>query len=211
MRFRHLLFGLVLTAALLVPPASEAAVGPGDFLFSGYPNKAHAVQTTQHVLTVTGSKVECATVSFDSATQSGPASELTLTPTYSGCTAFGSSGTVTTNGCTYRLTQPEGVSDEWEGGFAIKCPEGKKIVISVSNKFLTCTVEIGEQMPTGTVTYNNDTVNGEIDLAFELSAIKDKVATSSGLCPLTAGEHTNSAYSGGSTAEAAEGWSVSIG
>jgi hypothetical protein len=211
MSFGKLLCGLAAVAALLTVPASAAAFGPGDFLFSKYPNKAHAVQTTKHVLAITGSTMECSTINLDSATQSGPASELTLTPTYSGCTAFGFAATITTNGCTYRLAQPEGISDEWEGGFSIKCPEGKKIVIKVDNVFAKCTVEIGEQTPTGNVAYENDTANGEVDLAFSFTKLEDNVVTSSGNCPLVLGKHTNSTYSGASAAEAAEGGNVLIG
>lgn len=213
MSLRRFLCGLMAVASLLAVPASAAAIGPGEFLFSTYPNKAHAVQTTKHVLTLTGFEATCKVVNLDSSTLSGPATELTLTPTYSECTAFGFGGaTVATNGCTYKLNQPEGAADAWEGGFAIACPEGKKITITVSVPFIAkCKVEIGPQATSGTVDYENDTAAGEIDIAFALSGIDDTVLESTGSCPLTLGKHENATYTGGSTAEAAEGGSLAVG
>ena len=183
----------------------------GKFLHSKYPNKVHAIQTTKHVLTTTGSEVKCGAVNFDGTTKTGPASELILTPTFSDCVAYGFAATITANGCTYRLAQPKGFEDEWEGGFAIKCPEGKKIVITVNNVFAQCTVEIGEQTPTGTVAYENETFGTGFNLAFSFSNVKDNVVISSGLCPLTKGEHATSTYTGASTAESLEGGLLAIG
>jgi hypothetical protein len=204
-------YGLVAIAALLLSPTFSAGAEEPGFLHSKYPNKVHAVPATNHVLVVTGSKAECTTMDFDSTTKTGPAKELTVTPTFSGCTAFGFAATITTNGCTYQLAQPKGFEDEWEGGFAIKCPEGKKIVIKVDNVFAKCTVEIGEQTPTGNVAYENETFAAGFSLSFNFTNIKDKVATSSGLCPLIAGEHANATYNGSSTAEALEGGLLAIG
>ena len=210
MALRQITYGWAAMVTLLIAPTIAAAESPG-FLHSKYPNKVHAVQTTTHVLTVTGSEAKCTTLNFDSTTKTAPTSELTITPTYSGCTAFGLPATITPNGCTYRLAQPEGSEDNWKGGFAIKCPEGKKIVITATSIFGTCVVEVGEQTPTGIVSYENETFGTGFNLAFSLSGIKDKVTTSSGVCPLTVGEHTNAIYKGGSYAESLEGGLLAIG
>ena len=179
----------------------------GQFLHSKYPNSAHAVQAETHVFKVDGQEATCKTVELNGATQNGPAFELTLTPTYKECTVFGfANSSINANGCTYLLTQPGGAADSWEGGFQLKCPAGKKIVIEATPFGSTCKVEIGEQTPTGGVSYENDTAEEEVDLTLALSGVKSTTVTDNGSCPLNGtGERNNSTYGGGSTAAAASG------
>ncbi|HEU5252335.1 MAG TPA: hypothetical protein VFU16_03285 [Solirubrobacterales bacterium] len=186
--------------------------GPGEFAYSKYSNSVYADLAGSGQLAVDGQTVTCTVEEFNGATQNGPATELVLTPSFSGCTAFGFAGaTIKFSGCTYRLTQPQGFADNWAGGFAIKCPEGKKIAIEVTSGGSTCKVEIGEQTPTGSVTYGNDTAEAGIDLALNLLTIKVTKATDNGSCPLEGtGTVNNATFIGGTEAEAASGGELVI-
>ncbi|HEU5252336.1 MAG TPA: hypothetical protein VFU16_03290 [Solirubrobacterales bacterium] len=209
---RKYILTLTICCAPLGAMASTAAASSGQFLHSKYPNSAHAVQTTKHIFTIDGQGTECKTAELNGSTQNGPASELTLTPTFKECTAFGFGGaTIAVNGCTYRLTQPEGFADNWAGGFAIKCPEGKKLVIASGVLGSECKAEIGEQTLAAGVTYENDTTNGEVDLALNLTGIKATKVTDNGLCPLSGtGTANNGTYEGPFTFKAASGGNLAV-
>jgi len=85
---------------------------------------------------------------------SGAINEITLTPEYTGCSAFGfATAHVKHNGCTYTLTTPTKLkAGEVTWGkeqIHVVCPEGKKIEITPTSFGVSpCTGFIGSQTPT---------------------------------------------------------------
>ena len=206
-----LLLPVLFFLAFLANAAPVSATVLGEFSASKYPNALHAAPGANLKFSVTGQFASCSKAELDSASQSGPAKELTLTPTYGECTnIFALAGSITPNGCTYNLAQPEGSGDFWSGGFAIKCPAGKKIVITGKNAFSECTVEIGEQSALSKVEYENQTASSHLGLTFAVGGIHANVTVANGLCPLEKGEHANGALTGSASGEGKEGGSLLI-
>lgn len=213
MSFRKVLLALAICGALPGAFAPLAAAEPGEFLHSEYPNSVQAISNVNGVLRIDNQAVTCNTEDLNSVSQNGPATELTLTPSFSGCTAFGfANASVNVNGCTYQLTQPAGSADTWNGGFAVKCPAGKKIAIFSSVFGSECKAEIGEQTLASGVSLNNDTTNAAIDLTFNLSGIRVTKTVDNSLCPLSGtGTVNNATYTNNTAAKAAAGGGLSIG
>ena len=104
------------------------------------------------VFTTDAGKIEC-----NEATQEGEISasttvSITLTATYSGCTAFGFANTpIDTNGCHYTYTAITREGASFEGKKDISCPAGKSIEVTSFG----CIVTIGSQNGLGKLTYTN--------------------------------------------------------
>lgn len=83
---------------------------------------------------------------------SAASSSLTVSPTLSGCYAFGFIGaTVSMNGCEYRFNATSGSADAFGGTMDIVCPTGKKITVVGGN----CEVQIGAQTGLTGISYAN--------------------------------------------------------
>jgi hypothetical protein len=93
-----------------------------------------------------GTPVKCTTALFDATYNGTTVSELTVTPTYSGCTAAGQKAEIHMNGCTYTITTPAGSADAYTATVHLVCPAGKDVVITVPTA--GCTVTIQAQTPT---------------------------------------------------------------
>ena len=113
-------------------------------------------KTSVHTLTVEpGLAVECthALYSGSAAVVSGAVNELTLTPEYTGCKAFGfATAHVKHNGCTYTLTTPTKLKTgevTWgKEQIHVVCPEGKKLEITPTSFGVSvCTASVGSQTP----------------------------------------------------------------
>jgi hypothetical protein len=209
--FSPRLFLPILLLLCFFANVASSVAAPGEFSASKYPNALHAAPGSNLIFTVEGSAAECNKAELDSANLSGASKELSLTPTYSECNVFGLPGaTITPNGCTYGLGQPEGSGDFWSGGLAIKCPAGKKIVIAGTSGFGNCTVEVGEQSGLSKVEYENQTANAHLGLTFAVSKLSATVTVSNGVCPVNLGEKKNATLTGPASGEAKEGGSLLI-
>ena len=111
-----------------------------------------------------GIKLECTTLTLDENTVTGTeiaanefeAADITVKPTYSGCTGpLGSTVHVTNEGCNYTFTFTE--NNTTTGPAHVVCQTNKFIKITVTAPLFgdICTVKVGSQSPTGTVHYTN--------------------------------------------------------
>jgi hypothetical protein len=185
-------------AATSVVLASElhAAAGPNASIFG--------TQTTQHVMTIDSGTTKCTQVLFEGTVSSQTVGttttqELTVTPQYTGCTAFGLAATIDMNGCEYTITgagQPALTAT-----LDIVC---NKTVGKVIEKTAAagCVITIPPQTVGGHVVFTNIAgAPADVNVSFTLSGIKYE---GHGACPnLTATElTTNGTYTGGATFQA---------
>jgi len=132
---------LLATCALFALAASPA--GAATLQAESYPATLVGEQGTeeQHVFTFEGSNsLSCEEANFTGELTEASTS-FTVSPEYSGCTAFGFSATVDMNGCDYVYTIGEPIEEGYEGSMDIVCPEGESIEIAAG----TCGVEIESQ------------------------------------------------------------------
>ncbi len=73
------------------------------------------------------------------------ATEITLTPQFSGCEALGFPAHIDTNGCDFVFTI--GKTFNQHNTTHIKCPVGKHLQITATSPFGTCTITIKPQTP----------------------------------------------------------------
>lgn len=179
-------------AASALAQASEfhAASGPNVSIFGE--------QTEQLTLSTDSGTTKCTQVLFEGTAPSSTsgtttAQELTLTPTITGCTAFGLTSTVDMNGCEYTITgagTPALTAD-----FDIVCNKTAGKLIETTT--LTCTVTTPAQTLSGHITFSNGPGN-HVNANFTVNGMTYE---GHGFCPgLTATTLThNGTYTGQAT------------
>lgn len=134
-------------------------------------------------------KTECTTATFTGTVTGGTSSTLEVHPTYSGCSAFGLSSTVTTTGCNFliHITKTLANATDYDGDVDIVCEAGKSIVINAG--FGECEVKIDGQTGLRTVEAinmtNPTTVQNDVTLKWNLSEISYTVTKDGPFCPLS--------------------------
>lgn len=195
----------VLVAVVL---GSLALAAPGiasEFEAETYPVEVRGENEGNHVLGIEDKlALECSTVTFKGEMDVWTETEE-VSPTYSGCTAFGFAATVTTNGCTYVLRAGLELAEpgDFEGTMDVKCPTGQKIAVVAG----TCEVQIGAQEKVAKVEYDNDTEAAPDEITFSTALTKLKYnKTKDGFaCALTGtGEKEDGSYTGTTTIWAEE-------
>lgn len=146
---------LAVLAALLVGAAvaSAAFATPFSIKAEKVPTKWTAKQHGGTSVTGTDAgAISCAEITYEGDQTVTPASEISLTPTFSGCTALGFLNIpIDTNGCFYKFTAWTKVDGNFEGSTDIVCPEGKVIEVTAPG----CTITFGAQTGLKTVTFTN--------------------------------------------------------
>jgi hypothetical protein len=194
-----------LLAVAIGPLALPGLCMASEFEAETYPVEVLGEDVSNHVLGVEDKlSVECSTATFKGELDIWTETEE-VSPTYSGCTAFGISATVATNGCTFLLRAGEELAEpgDFEGTIDVNCPTGKKIVITAG----TCEVQVGSQEKVSKVEYDNDTEASpdKITLSTALTKLKYNKTKDGFACPLTgAGEKEDGTYNGTSTIWAEE-------
>jgi len=200
---------LVVEPAAAVPLTVEGGASGTTFYTGDQDNSSHEFVTP-------AGTVKCTTAVFTGSSTGASVNELTLAPSYSGCTAFGFAGTdVKVNGCTYTFTTPKKstlTTVTWsnvnENGIQreelhIICPAGKKIEITpTSFGASVCTQFIGPQTPGwGHVTGRNAGTSLAMDITLEFTLESIVYTGSGGACGTSGvaakytGKSTISAYS----------------
>ena len=136
--------GIAMVAVLAMSAVVASAASAANFTASSYPTAASATSSAGNddFKTEAGS-VECH-ASFAVAALSGPSETVTVTPTYTGCKAFGFlNATVNMNGCDYTFNV--------NGHVDLNCPAGKVVEIVAG----TCKVTIAAQTTLKSVALNN--------------------------------------------------------
>jgi hypothetical protein len=190
--------GIMLTVGALLGAASAPAA---QFHASaGVGVSLKGSQATSHKFTITGSSVTCASVNFTGFSSAATSFTMHLHPEYSGCTAFGFIGaTFNTAGCDF----------EFDSGFGIDlrgCTAGG-MIITASSAFGKCVVEIPNTLIWNGTSYatGGSSPNRDITITMNATNIGVRVATSTGICPLTVGSHTNGSYQGTTTLKSSSG------
>jgi hypothetical protein len=132
-------------------------------------------------MTLTGSKIQCATAIFTGQTEALESSSQKAVPQYSNCTAFGMSGaTINSSGCVYNFTASGEVHIE-------SCTSGGFTVASAT-AFGKCKMFVKNQSIPNAVTYSNTV--GKVDVDVIAEGIHVEVTESTGICPVKLGTHT---------------------
>jgi hypothetical protein len=202
------MLGLLAVAAMamvaFVGTTSAAAEKPGTFTTGGPGEELQHTELENHVLSFTGSELDCETIDFNGTSTGASAAEMSVTPVYSNCESFGfAEAEVHENNCTFRYKATTTGTPGHATVLLHNCIEKTKgIQITVHVPFFaTCVVDIPEQSIDTAVRYTN--VNAKsVRVDWTASKIMFDVTTSTGFCPLTTGTHSgaNGAnYKGAST------------
>lgn len=140
--------GLVLGACLAPAASAEAFNFKSEKAPTTITGSQHA---GTHVFTTDPGVVQCVGAKFTSQLKVAEQLEMTLVPTYSGCTAFGFIVPITLNGCHYLLTADTLEEGSYEGRIDLVCPAGGRIEWKVPG----CTVTFPGQTELGSVTFTN--------------------------------------------------------
>jgi hypothetical protein len=130
---------------------------------------------------------------FTAATQG----DITLTPTFNGCSTTGSSAvTVTMNGCSYTFRVAKNTVDTTEQTAHLICPAGKSVEIHHPN----CTIIIHPQTVTTGITLTTKTTLNKHYLTVDVK-VQFTSTYEGGICVFTGTNHTGT-LSGSATVEA---------
>ncbi|HEU4705618.1 MAG TPA: hypothetical protein VFS64_00330 [Solirubrobacterales bacterium] len=178
-------------AAMAPTAAAESFTFRSDATSTTYTGEGEGAG--KEVLRTTAGAVSCEKVTYTGSQSGDEASEFEVTPTYSGCTAFGSlSAEINMNGCKYRFTTGTLEGTKFEGTVDIVCAAEKQIVVTARQLGITkCTVDVPAQNGLKTVTYTNiSPAPTDIKADLNLSGIKYTQTAGSGLgaCTTTTDE-----------------------
>lgn len=81
--------GLVMAAVFAMSAVSVSAASAAEFHAASAPVTLSGSQTTSHVFTTAAGTVTCKVATFSGTSSVKTTSEITMVPTYEGCTAFG--------------------------------------------------------------------------------------------------------------------------
>jgi hypothetical protein len=193
---------LAVAIAALTAFVGVSSAAAAEFHSSGGAGvKVTGTQATSHKFTVTGSSITCTTATFTGTTAAATSTTQTVHPEYSGCTAFGFVGaTVNTEGCLYHFDS-NSANVKLSG-----CTSGG-ITVTASSAFGKCVMDVPNQEGINGQSFATagTAPNRHITVTTNSSNIKVKVTTSTGICPLTVGEHSNGIYTGTTTVKPASG------
>jgi archaellum component FlaF (FlaF/FlaG flagellin family) len=156
------ILGLALVAvfAMSAVVASGASALSPAFTSEGSPTILTGSQEGSDVFTTHGGTVTCTTATYEGTQTGTESSETEVTPTYSGCTAFGFVNVpIDVNGCKYVFTANQSMH--------IVCPAEKSIEVTAPG----CTVTVGTQTPTGpnTIEYTNIGAGTTMEVTLDVS------------------------------------------
>lgn len=175
--------GWAAIAAAFLTMLIAGSASAAQFRAPSYPTSlsGEAVSSPSAELKTASGTIKCTSGNI-SGTLSGPSSAITVTPTYSGCKAFGTSATATTNSCRYVL-HSSNETHPYTGSLDIACTkEGDAIEFRSTG--LNCTVKIPAQSSLSTVTFENA---AGVKVNSVLSNLKYSEVGSGCIAP---GEHT---------------------
>jgi len=188
------------TVAVPTPPGfafTAPGAGPSQYSF------LTGEQVSTFSLVTSGGTVTCTGVSLAGSAKGPEQIQTALSPSYSGCKAFGFGNThVNANGCIYRFEAPttEPSAGQYTGNpLQFRCSAGKQIEITPTSLGASvCTMKVAEQNPTsGHVVYSNNAQPGtEMDFLANVTAEGIHYTGTGGVCG-TSG--TNATYSGQAT------------
>lgn len=183
--------GLAFVAVLAMGALSASAASAASF----HSEAAHTILSgeqptgTNDVFTTNAGTVTCQNATYSGTTSSATTSTVTVTPSYSGCTAFGFvNATIDVNGCTYTFNA--GNDD-----LIITC-SGNPITVTAFN----CHVKVASQEATAGISYDNAGSGTSRDVTATANITGLKYTQESKSFPgCTNGSFTNGTYKGAGT------------
>ena len=206
--------GAALVAVLALSAVAVSAASAAEFKATSSPVNLIAGQDTTHALTMDGSSVTCETATFEENGVAAPSKTVKLTPSYSGCTAFGFVNTkIEMNGCRYEFLEP---NSALAGNVRLRCPtQETKVRLFTSVFGSTCEVLIGESGNTNLskVSYKNEATSPtSVKVTAAITGITAEKTKDTGICPLKGTGVIHSVeYSGTSTVEGLSGIGIAVG
>ncbi len=199
-------FGMAIFAALAMAVVSAPAAQAekkGEFRAGQTPEththtEIHGVQYgATNYFEAFGNKTECSTATYHGTDADGTATQITVTPVYSGCLAGGLPSTVTTNGCEFGFSQPTTTpSGNWTSEIHLTCPVGKQVEVhaysGAAHGFTLCTIKIPPQTGLDHAVFAQKSEGGKDHLTAELT-VTNITATRTGLCVENDVTHTSTA------------------
>ncbi len=194
MRVAALLAALCALGVLTTAPAMAAE---GEFTIGTAPAAITAEQKSQEVIavhTISGIPIslKCSVATFEGTSSTTSGKDLTLTPTYSGCTFGGLAATVKMNGCKYTFT---GSAAQTATVDVTGCTTGKTITITKGN----CTIAIGEQSSLSHVIFISEGTGSTMDLLAQETVSGIKSTQTGSECPAPGSTQSDGTYSGTTT------------
>jgi hypothetical protein len=179
---------------------SSAFAAAGEFTIGTSPAAITAEQKVQEVITVKNTagspvSIKCSIATFEGTASTANTTDITLTPTYSGCTLGGLAATVKMNGCKYTLT---GSAAQTAILDIVGCTIGKTITITKGN----CTIAIGEQNNLSHFIFINEGSASEMDLLAQETVGGMKSTQTGSECPAPGATQSDGTYSGTTTIRA---------
>ena len=177
--------GLALLAALALVAVVSSSASAANYTASKYPETMRSSSPAWNVtLKTEAGNVECA--ENLEGTISASSTDLTVSPNYWGCSAFGFlEATVT--GCKYTFTEPTGFTDNYSAKMDIVSP--------CTIKASTCHVTIGNQGALSGVAFTNETAGGDVAIKANVTGIAYTVVADGFLCPFNGtGSKTGGSY-----------------
>ncbi|HEX7278554.1 MAG TPA: hypothetical protein VF255_02915 [Solirubrobacterales bacterium] len=182
--------GLALVAVFAMSALSAASASAIEFHSAVAHTELRAEQHAgEDTFTVNAGTVRCSHVTYAGTESFATSSFQTVTPTYTGCRAFGFvSTTIDTNGCSFHFSS-NGQS------FSIFCGAGNPMAVTAFN----CWVTVGTQLNAGFVVHTNQG-GTPIDVTVDMNITGIKYTQHSKSFPgCTNGTFTNGTYTGSAT------------
>jgi hypothetical protein len=179
------MLGMALVAVLALTAISASAASAAKYTASTYPTTGTGESKVGNdVFTTEAGTVECQ--SHYKGTLAGASEDLTITPTYTSCKAFGFlKATVT--GCTYTFTTPTGSVDT----YSAKVDVTTTCTIVAS----TCEVKVEPQTELGSVAITNETAAGDVKVKANVTGIAYNVIKDGIGCPFSStGKKAGASY-----------------
>jgi hypothetical protein len=190
--------GVTLVAAFSLSAMAATAASAESFAFYG--GNSLTLEGTNdsseaNFIFVSG-EVSCPNATYAGTLSGEEASFVELTPSYTGCEAFGLPATFKANGCAYRFTAGTFESGEASGSMDIVCPEGKELKIeALSGGKTVCTVDVPAQTNLSGTSYTNvSSTTHKITVATNTEEKLKYTITGSFFCG--SGTHEDGGYSG---------------
>jgi hypothetical protein len=208
------LFGVMAVAALaLTAVAASAAQAAPAFHVETAPATITGEQTTAQEFGTNSGVVTCSGATFHGTSTVTETTTQEVTPTYTGCKAFGFlSSTVEPNGCGYLFHLVAGGVSPYPATVDVVCPSGK--AITVKSVFTNCVITVGAQTGLEGVTFTNTgtkttrdldvslTLTNEVINGKEVNNAKITYTQTGSNCAGGEGTFTNGSMKGGATVKA---------
>lgn len=180
------ILGLALVAMLAVTATAASVASAAKLTAESYPATVTGASEAGNEIVVTAGAVSCPKSTYHGVI-SEPASTLSVTPVFAGCTALGFPGVTDMNGCTLLL---HSVGLALGASLDLVCPAGQEMTVTAISAGTTkCTVHVKPQtgLESITVTPIGSGATRELTLDINLAKIQYTHTAGTGIGACTSG------------------------